>query len=439
MCCCLNIDLITHPHILSADCFYSVDSVLPNIMPKPRVLISGAGIAGTVLAYWLGKYGFQVVIVERAQSQKQTEQGQIIDVEGPAQEIVVRMGLLDDIKAESTHEGGLTFVDKAGRSWGKLIAGQTSLSNEIEIQRPALARILVDAAAKHEGVEIMYGTTIQSVKQTDTDVKVELLRRGDGSTTEKTFDILIASDGLRSKTRDMILDASERRNAIRSVGTYCAYFSVPAEERDRPIWRIYNMPGRKQFSIKPLTKTESSCYAVIKTQDPRFREARESRDVQKQKDIIAKSFSGGGWETNRVMRGMKDTNNFYFEEICQVMLQKWSKGRSVLAGDTAYAPSPLTGQGTNLAFIGAYVLASCIIRHPEDHKKAFQLYEEEFRPYVNKTQPIPLGGRVLYISLPLTIVGCWLLRIVAWFFLSVKLYKLFPEFGTVSYDLPDLK
>lgn len=408
-------------------------------MSKPRVLISGAGIAGTVLAYWLGKHGFRVVIIERAMSQRQTEQGQIIDVEGPAQKIVERMGLLDTIKAESTHEGGLTFVDKAGSYWGTLIAGESALSNEIEIQRPALARILVEAAAQHEDVEIRYGTTIQSINQTDENIQVELLHREDGSTTHETFDILVASDGLRSKTRDLVLDVNEKRNAERSVGVYIAFFSIPAEERDRPFWRIFNMPGRRQFSIKPLTKTESSCYAGIKTQDPRFHEARISRDVKKQKDLIAELFKGQGWETDRAVRDMMSSDNFYFEEISQIMLNKWSNGRAVLTGDTAYAPSPLTGQGTNLAFVGAYVLASCIINNPQDHRKAFELYEKEFRPYVNKTQPIPFDGKILYLTLPLTIVGCWLLRAIAWLALSSKIYKLFPELNTVPYDLPDLR
>lgn len=110
----------------------------------PRVMISGAGIARTVLAYWLGKNGFQVVVVERSLSSAQS--GQIIDVEGPAQEIVTRMGLMEDIKSKVTHEAGIRFIDDSGREFAVFPVGTTGVSSEIEIMRPALAGVLLAAA-----------------------------------------------------------------------------------------------------------------------------------------------------------------------------------------------------------------------------------------------------------------------------------------------------
>lgn len=110
----------------------------------PRVLISGAGIAGTVLAYWLGKNDFDVVVVER--SKANNESGQIIDVEGPAQEIVKRMDVMEKIRSKITHVAGIRFVDDSNREFAKFPAGQTGISNEIEIMRPALAGVLLDAA-----------------------------------------------------------------------------------------------------------------------------------------------------------------------------------------------------------------------------------------------------------------------------------------------------
>ena len=407
-------------------------------MSKPRVLISGAGIAGTVLAFWLGKHGFEVVVLERAESQAQAAQGQIIDVEGPAQEIVVKMGLLEAIKQDVTHEAGLQFVDDADRKFGTLISGQTALSNDIEIQRPALIKILTEAAVKFPTVEFRYGKTVRSLRQTKEKVFVEILSRNDKMVKEESFDLLVACDGLRSATREMILDSNERQNALKPVDLFVAYFSVPAEAQDRPYWRVYNASGRRQLSLKPLSDVTTSAYACLGRPTPELRDARESRDVKRQKALVAEAFQGAGWECDRVFADMMKTENFYFEEISQVFLNRWSKGRCALVGDTAYAPSPLTGQGTNLAFIGAYALAAAIIQNPENHLQAFEVYEKNFRPYVNKTQPIPFGGKVTYLSLPLTIVGVWILRFVAWLILSSKIYRLIPLLGNVDYDLPDL-
>lgn len=77
-----------------------------------------------------------------------------------------------------------------------------------------------------------------------------------------------------------------------------------------------------------------------------------------------------------------EAQKFYFEEITQVILTKWSQGRCILLGDTANCPSPLTGQGTNLAILGAYVLASKIVKDAEDPTEAFEQYEKDTRPYV---------------------------------------------------------
>ena len=127
-----------------------------------RVIISGAGIAGTVLAYWLGKNGFEVVVIERSSSDNQS--GQIIDVEGPAQGIVERMGVMEEIRSKVTHEAGIRFVDDLNREIAKFPAGQTGISNEIEIMRPALAEVLLSAADSFPNVEFRYNQKIQSLQ-----------------------------------------------------------------------------------------------------------------------------------------------------------------------------------------------------------------------------------------------------------------------------------
>ena len=117
----------------------------------PRVIISGVGIAGNVLAYWLGKHGSQVVVIERSLSDNQC--GQIIDVEGPAQAIMKKMGVMEEIKSKVTHGAGIRFFDDSDQNFAIIPVGTTGVSNEIEIMRPALMKILLGAASSFPNVE----------------------------------------------------------------------------------------------------------------------------------------------------------------------------------------------------------------------------------------------------------------------------------------------
>ncbi|KAI4273490.1 MAG: hypothetical protein LQ337_004591 [Flavoplaca oasis] len=400
-----------------------------------RVMISGAGIAGTVHAYWLGKNGFDIVVVERSMSS--TQSGQIIDVEGPAQEIVTRMGLIEEIRSNVTHEAGIRFVDDSGNEFARFPVGSTGVSNEIEIMRPAMAGILLAAAEHLPNVKFRNGCTIQGLQQTTSDVIVDVHDKANDTTSQERFDILVAADGLRSPTRDLILPASEKASCLKSVDVFAAFFSIPAEPQDRPYANLYQATGRRGLFTKPMNEQETSAYVMHCKYDQRLHDARESRDVDRQKKAIAALYQGLGWETDWLVKGMMETKNFYFEEISQVKLNKWSHGRCVLLGDTAYCPSPLTGQGTNLAILGAYLLANKMVKNMENTVKAFEEYETEFRPYVNNVQPIPLGGYLPLLINPDTSWGLWIQRTILSWISWLQPWNYFSNIKNVPYTLPD--
>ncbi|KAH6877075.1 oxidoreductase [Thelonectria olida] len=366
-------------------------------MAQKRVLIAGGGIAGPVLAYWLGKSGYKVVVLERLQ-EHQRQAGQVIDIEGPSKEIVSRMGILDEIQQGSTKEAGVSFVDESGRALGMFPAGQSAGATKlIEIMRPVLGKILFDAADAFENVEFRFGCTVASSEQSENAVQVEY------STIRGT------------KTRDLILPGTNSQSCIKSLNVFVAFFSIPTQPQDGPCSRLYTMTGRKSALIKPMTEEESSAYFIHAKYDQELHEARESRDIEKQKEVLARRYRGCGWETDRIVQGMLETDNFYFEEISQVKLDKWSHGRCVLLGDAAWCPSPLTGQGTNVAILGAYVLASKLVEHGDDLECALGEYERDMRPFVSTIQSIPLGGYAPLIGNPDSSWGVWLFRsVVSW-------------------------
>lgn len=405
-------------------------------MTQKRVLVVGAGIAGPVVAYWLGKNGYQVLVLEKLPHHGQA--GQVIDLEGPSKEIVTRMGLLDKILEGSTKEAGITVVDEQGSAIGTFPAGQSAgASKLIEIMRPVLGSILFEAANTLQNVEFRFGFTCVGLEHQDDSVRAEIQETKTGSCSTEEFNFVIACDGLRSRTRDLILPHPDK-SSVKSLNVFVAFFSIPAAPHDGPYSRLYTMTGRRSAYIKPMTEEESPAYLIYAKFDQELHDAREARDIEKQKEILAQRYRGSGWETDRIVDGMLATRNFYFEEISQVKLERWSHGRCVLLGHTAWCPSPLTGQGTNAAILGAYVLASKLIENGDNVEKAFAEYENELRPFITSTQKIPLGGYAPLIANPESAWGVWLSRKVASWVSWLGLYKFLPDTETKYDKLPNL-
>ena len=355
-----------------------------------------------------------------------------------------------------TEEAGIRFVDEGGREVARFPAGGgggLGVSNEIEIMRPELVGVMMRAVegVGGAGVRVRYGCVISEVVRREEGEKeggvvVQIADRvannDGGAVTTEEFDFLVVCDGLRSTTRDLVLPLEQRRGCLKPTGFFAAFFSIPASPRDRPYATLLNAPRRRAVFLKPLTGEQTSAYLTCGKSSPQLREARESRDVEAQKRVLARHFEGLGWETERILDGMRETQNFYFEEITQVKLGSWSEGRCVLLGDTAYCPSPLTGQGTNLAILGAYVLAAKLVRADKegekDPRRAFEAYERDFRPYVDKVQPIPLGGYLPTLINPETSWGIWVLRTIVGWVSWLQLWRIIPDIKNVGYELPDL-
>jgi 2-polyprenyl-6-methoxyphenol hydroxylase-like FAD-dependent oxidoreductase len=83
---------------------------------------------------------------------------------------------------------------------------------------------------------------------------------------------------------------------------------------------------------------------------------------------------------------MSNCDDFYFDKLCQVRMESWTKGRVALVGDAGYCPSPAAGMGGSMAILGASALADALLKHPCNLKAAFQSYEEDFRPTVEAIQ-----------------------------------------------------
>lgn len=345
---------------------------------KRDVLITGASIAGPALAWWLDRHGMAVTVVERAP--KFRDGGQNIDVRGAGRTVVQRMGLEDAIRERTTHEEAVTFVDERNKVRARIGAEQFGGNGpvaELEILRGELARVLIDHS--RDSAEYVFGDRIAALHDRGDKVEVRLEHGG-----EREFDLVIVAEGIGSSTRAMAFGGEVERVPL---DLYTAYFTIPRGENDGNVSRWFNAPGGRSVFLRPdnLGTTRA---ALSLQEKPR---GYEKLPQDQQKALLKERFADAGWETPRVLAALDEVKDFYFEAIGQVKMKRWSRGRVALVGDAAYCASPISGMGTSLALVGAYVLAGELSRSA-DHAAAFAAYERIMRPYVDQAQDVPRAG-----------------------------------------------
>jgi 2-polyprenyl-6-methoxyphenol hydroxylase-like FAD-dependent oxidoreductase len=107
---------------------------------------------------------------------------------------------------------------------------------------------------------------------------------------------------------------------------------------------------------------------------------------------------------------MPTASDWYFDQAAQIDMPRWSQGRVVLVGDAAYCASPMSGQGTSIALIGAYVIAGELAAASGDHLRAFAEYESVMRPFVEANQALGLRSSKIMRSGETKSVRGWLLK-----------------------------
>jgi 2-polyprenyl-6-methoxyphenol hydroxylase-like FAD-dependent oxidoreductase len=257
--------------------------------------------------------------------------------------------------------------------------GGEGIVSEIEILRGDLGRLLYEATLAD--TEYLFDDTITGLDQDDDGVTVTFEKAN-----PRRFGLVVGADGLHSVVRALAFGPES--DYIRPLNVYTAWFTATEEMNLDGWYQMYNAPGGLVASARP-GRLPGEIKAGLS-----FRSAPityDRRDTAAQQAILTRRFAGAGWEAPRLLKAMGTASDFFFDSMGQVRLDDWSRGRVVLLGDAGYCPTPLTGLGTSLALVGAYVLAGELAT-TSDHRVAFRNYNQVMGPYVNQAQKLPPGG-----------------------------------------------
>ena len=352
-----------------------------------KVLISGASIAGPTLGYWLSEYGFDVEIVER--SSELRGGGYPIDLRGSAMAVVDRMGITDALRDASLDIGKLTLIDREGAAIVALQPQQFSGGTEgfdVEVPRGDLAALLYERTRDR----LTYRFNDHIVALDDKGDKVKIRFK---SGRCDYYDYVIGADGLHSATREFSFGVEDP--FIHHLGYVFLGFTMPNVFGLEDEQQVFSTAGR-MAGLSSIRDASRIC--VLMTTALGEMPTAAERDIDIQRARFRTLFGHDGWHIPRLLDELDRADDVYGDTVSQVHMPTWSKGRIALVGDAACGPSFVTGQGSSLAMVGAYVLAGALACHANDPAAAFAQYDSEYRPFAEANQALA-GNRWQFIPI----------------------------------------
>ncbi|GAA1964121.1 FAD-dependent monooxygenase [Microbacterium deminutum] len=326
-----------------------------------RVLISGGGIAGATLAYWLAAGGHRVTIVESADRVRSS--GSPVDVRGPAAATARAMGIWPRLAAAATGVERLVFVDPDGNRRAVIRTRRSSNpDDEVEIARVELATALLDAV--DDSAEIITGDSVAVLASDDAGVDARFSRGG-----EDRFDLAIGADGLHSAVRRLTFGAEQRFS--RPMGLFIGTVRTDAVDTDPREVILLNNPGTA-LAIHPAGGNPGAAFIF------RSRPAYDHHDPHRATVLIEDAYRDRGSLTERALAAWHTASDVYFDQVTRITVPSWSTGRIALVGDAASCVS-VFGEGSSNAIVGARTLADAICASPTDPAAAFAAYERTHR------------------------------------------------------------
>jgi 2-polyprenyl-6-methoxyphenol hydroxylase-like FAD-dependent oxidoreductase len=344
-------------------------------MSNKTVLISGAGISGPALAFWLKAAGFEPTLIER-NPQLRTD-GYVIDFWGPGYDIAERMGLTGELNRIGYHMREMRIVGDQGErvsGFGINVLNELTGGRFVTLRRSDLSRLLVEKIK--DQAEVIFGDEIVGLKEHTDGVRVNFKH-----SRERHFDLVIGADGLHSRVRRLVFGAQIQFEKY--LGYLIAAFEVRGyRPRDEDVYVTYNISGRMLGRV--ALRDDRTLFLFIFAVDPEKLPVVLNQPAQKA--ILREKFGDGKWECERILAELDHSEDLYFDRVSQIKMETWSRGRVALVGDAAFCVSLMAGQGSALGMTAAYVLAGELAKPAGRYDVAFASYEALLWDYIGSKQ-----------------------------------------------------
>lgn len=365
-------------------------------MSRKSALISGAGIAGPAVAYWLNAAGWRTTIVERAPTPRTG--GYVIDFWGLGYELTERMGLRDQIEQAGYHVKELRVVGERGQrlaGFGTRVFDALTDGRFVTLARSDLSRILLGAVEGH--TDVRFSEEVAGLESGEDEVRARFRR-----SAPERFDLVIGADGLHSGVRRLAFGPDSRFE--RTLGYAVAAFQAERyRPRDPDVYLIHGSPGRMlgRFTMHD----DKSLFLFVFAFDGALPAALDA-----QKALVRAAYHRAGWETDAILAALDGADDFYLDRVSQIRAPSWSRGHVTLTGDAAFCVSLLAGQGSALAIIAAYVLAGELTRSGGQIAPALESYQRRLQGYIAMKQNA--AARFAGAMAPKTRFGLWFRNMV---------------------------
>jgi 2-polyprenyl-6-methoxyphenol hydroxylase-like FAD-dependent oxidoreductase len=248
--------------------------------------------------------------------------------------------------------------------------------------RGTLCQILMSCTLD---VETIFSDSVASIAQSADSVAVTFAKSG-----TRTFDLVIGADGLHSNVRQKAF--GDEAQFLRDLGMYLCVFSIPNYMNLDRVEVQYAEIGR--VAAVWNTRDDATAKAWFGFAAPAFQ--LDLQDGDQQEHAVRTVYEGIQWEVPRLLELMPSATDWYFDTAAQIDMSEWTRDRVALVGDAAYCASPMSGQGSSLALIGAYVLAGELAASRDDRQAAFAEYHRVMRPFVRVNQELGPAVRELH-------------------------------------------
>lgn len=242
----------------------------------------------------------------------------------------------------------------------------------------------------------------------------------------------------------MMFGDAEGLAMFKPLDVYIAYYTIPKEPGDDDGFARGYLAGKgRGLTTRTGDRAETQAYLMLRSKEADVKNSIERQPAERQKETFLKLFKGCGWKEERLLRGLRSCTDFYADSLGQIKTPTAIKGRITLMGDAGFCASPVTGMGTTVSLLSAWMLAGELARHKGDVKGALAAYDTNIRPYVNELHKLPPGVPWL-----MTLHSKWsifffhlVLRFCAWIQLDKLLFRFMPEDrgGMPVPEYPELK